>query len=190
MPPSAGNMATAAASALAAGAVKAKVGVYVWGVVFIGSTSSALGLSRGEAHQEPSGPAGGDPDEEAGDQAEAFRGAGGYHGPRERVGECPSWWWCVCVCYCLAGSTAGAAEAAAVSREAAVPTGPAQGGRAAYPSVPYPPAPDPTATAPCEAALQGAWGGEGKGHTPREPRSSVRAVWHNCTRSPRDAWRP
>ena len=48
------------------------------------SILSASGSGGGEEDQVPGGSAGGDPDEEAGDQTEALRGTRDHHGPRER----------------------------------------------------------------------------------------------------------
>lgn len=45
---------------------------------------AALGGSRREEDQISRGSAGGNPDEEAGDQAASLRGAGDHHGPRKR----------------------------------------------------------------------------------------------------------
>ncbi len=45
---------------------------------------SALGGGGGEEDQVPGGSAGGDPNEEAGDQAEALWRAWDHYGPRER----------------------------------------------------------------------------------------------------------
>ena len=47
----------------------------------------APGECRGAKDQVAGGSAGGDPDEETGDQAPVLRGAGGHHGSREGVGE-------------------------------------------------------------------------------------------------------
>ena len=50
----------------------------------------APGGRRGEEDQEPGRAAGRDPDEEAGDQVEALRGAGDDHGPREGGARVPA----------------------------------------------------------------------------------------------------
>lgn len=50
----------------------------------------ALGSSGREEDQVSGGAAGGDADEEVGDKTASLRGAGDYHGPRERGGEAPA----------------------------------------------------------------------------------------------------
>lgn len=104
-----GNIATAAAAALASAATKAKVSCRLEHRLHhphqvapadvnpptLVSAHSAPGSSRGAQDQVAGGAAGGDADEEAGDQAEALRRAGDHHGPREGGGEscCSSSYW-------------------------------------------------------------------------------------------------
>ena len=56
----------------------------IFTVCLVFSFLSALGSGGGEEDQVPGCSAGGDPDEEARDQAEALRGARDHHGSRER----------------------------------------------------------------------------------------------------------